>query len=65
VRHYFAAEIPLETDSSVEISLRAGKFILVSINKPKFVLKQLFARVTKENLHHEVESGPAGRDEVW
>jgi antitoxin component of MazEF toxin-antitoxin module len=49
----------------MEISLRGGKLMVVSIDKPKFTLKQLFARVTEENLHHEIDSGPTLGDAVW
>ena len=61
----FAAEVGLDPDSSVEMSLRDGKLIVVPTDKPKFTLKQLLARVTKENLHYEVDTGPAVGGEVW
>lgn len=61
----FAAEVGLDPDSSVEMSLRDGKLIVVPTDKPKFTLKQLLALVTEENLHHEVDTGPAVGGEVW
>jgi antitoxin MazE len=61
----FAAEVGLQTDSSVEISLADGKLIIAPITKSKLTLKQLLAQVTDENLHHETETGPALGNEAW
>jgi antitoxin MazE len=61
----FAAEVGLAPDSSVEMSLREGKLIVAPADKPKFTLKQLLAKVTEENLHDEVDTGPAAGGEVW
>lgn len=61
----FATEIGLDPNSPVEMSLRNGKLVVVPSEKPKFTLKQLLARVTKENLHDEVDTGPAAGGEVW
>jgi antitoxin MazE len=61
----FAAEVGLDPNSSVEMSLRGGKLIVVPADKPKFTLKQLLARVTEENLHDEVDTGSAVGGEAW
>jgi antitoxin MazE len=61
----FAAEVGLQTDSSVEVSLADGKLVIAPIAKSKLTLKQLLAQVTDENLHHEVETGPAQGNEAW
>jgi antitoxin MazE len=61
----FATEVGLEHDSSVEVSLVDGKLIVVPVAKPKLTLKQLLAQVTEDNLHHEVDAGPAVGREVW
>jgi antitoxin MazE len=61
----FATEVGLEHDSSVEVSLVDGKLIVVPVAKPKLTLKQLLAQVTEDNLHHEVDAGPAVGCEVW
>ena len=61
----FAAEVGLDPNSSVEISLRDGKLIVFPSEKPKFILKQLLAQVTEENLHHEVDTGSPVGSEVW
>jgi antitoxin MazE len=61
----FAAEVGLNPNSSVEISLKDGKLIVVPADKPKFTLKQLLAQVTEDNLHDEVDTGSAVGGEVW
>lgn len=60
-----AAEAGLEKESAVEISLEAGKVVVTPVAKPKFTLEKLLAGVTRENLHHEVETGPASGNEIW
>jgi len=61
----FATEVGLQRETSVEVSLADGKLIITPVAKPKLTLKQLLARVTKENLHREVDSGPAIGNETW
>jgi antitoxin MazE len=61
----FAVEAGIEENSSVELSLEKGKLIIVSSQKPKFILKQLLSQVDKDNLHPEVETGPPVGREVW
>jgi len=60
-----ATEAGLDRDSSVEVSLTDGKLTIVPDTKPKFTLRQLLSQVTKENLHREVDMGPATGREVW
>jgi len=61
----FAAEVGLDPNSSVEMSLRDGKLIVVPSEKPRLSLRQLLAQVTDENVHHEVDTGSAVGGEVW
>jgi antitoxin MazE len=61
----FATEAGLQTNSSVELSLARGKLVVVPIVKPKLTLKQLLAKVTEDNLHHEIDTGPAVGIEAW
>lgn len=61
----FAAEVGLGANSSVEMSLRNGKLTVVPSNKTKFILRELLARVTEENLHREVDTGSAVGGEAW
>ena len=43
----------------------SGSGRITPIGKPKPTLKQLMAKVTKENLHHEVDTGSAIGIETW
>jgi antitoxin MazE len=61
----FATEAGLQTNSSVELSLVRGKLVVVPVVKPKLTLKQLLAKVTEDNLHHEIDTGPAVGIEAW
>ncbi|MBI2934032.1 MAG: AbrB/MazE/SpoVT family DNA-binding domain-containing protein [Chloroflexi bacterium] len=61
----FANEVGLQRETSVEVSLDDGKLVITPVSKPKATLKQLLAKVTKENLHHEVDTGYALGNEAW
>jgi len=61
----FATEVGLQRETSVEVSLSNGKLVITPVAKPKLSLKQLLAKVTKENIHHEIDTGPAMGDETW
>ena len=61
----FAAEVGLQKETSVEMSLADGKLVIRPVAEPKLTLKQLLARVTKGNLHHEVDTGSAVGKEAW
>ena len=61
----FANEVGIHRETPVEISLADGKLVITPIAKPKLILKQLLAKVTKGNLHHEVDTGTAVGNETW
>ena len=61
----FATEVGLQIETSVEVSLSNGKLIITPVAKSKPTLKQLLAKVTKENLHHEMDTGPSTGNETW
>lgn len=61
----FATEVGLLNNASVDVSLANGKLIVVPIEKPSVTLKKLLAQVTADNIHHEVDSGPAVGIEAW
>ncbi len=61
----FATEVGFQRETSVEISLANGKLIITPIAKPKPTLKQLLSKVTKGNLHHEVDTGVTVGNETW
>jgi len=61
----FADEAGIQRETPVEVSCANGKLIITPIARPKPGLKQLLAKVTEENLHHEVDTGPAVGKEAW
>lgn len=61
----FATEVGLQRETSVELSLADGKLIITPVAEPNLTLEQLLAKVTEENLHHEVDTGPAIGNETW
>jgi antitoxin MazE len=60
-----AAEVGLDDDSPVQLSLDEGRLIVSPLHQIEYSLEQLLAQVTEENAHNEVETGPAVGNEVW
>jgi len=60
----FANEAGLQEETPVELSLADGKLVITPVTEPKPTLKELLAKVTRENLHHEVDTGPAVGNET-
>ncbi len=58
----FASEIGLQKEAPVDISFNEGKLIISPISD---TLDDLVGRITKNNLHKEVDTGPAVGDELW
>ena len=46
-------------------SLVDGRLVIEPVAEPELTLESLLARVTEENLHAEVETGPAVGMEAW
>ncbi len=61
----FADEVGLQRETSVEVSLADGKIVVTPVTKSKLTLEQLLSKVTKENMHHEVDTGSAVGNETW
>ena len=61
----FADEVGLQKETSVEVSLADGKIVVTPVTKSNLTLEQLLSKVTKENLHHEVDTGSAVGNETW
>jgi antitoxin MazE len=61
----FAEESDLRENSSVDISVRSGKIVVVPIPEPEASLRTLVARITPRNRHIEIETGEAIGNEVW
>jgi antitoxin MazE len=61
----FADEVGLQKETPIEVSLADGELVIRPLTEPKLTLKQLLAKVTKDNLHHEVDTGAAVGKETW
>jgi antitoxin MazE len=61
----FAEEVGLEENSAVEVSLEEGRLVIARPAVISVSLKELLEGVTPENLHQEIDAGPAVGDEAW
>ena len=61
----FATHSNIEQGSVVDLSLDNGRMIVEPAKEQEYSLEEMLARVTKKNLHSEVDFGlPVGK-EVW
>lgn len=60
-----AAEVGLEPDADVEMTLVDGSLVVTSVAREDARLADLLSRVTEENLHEEIDSGVAVGGEAW
>lgn len=61
----FAVESKVAQGSLVEVSLEQGKIVIAPITELDFTLDDLLAKVTKRNLHEEVDTGSSLGKEAW
>lgn len=61
----FAAEVGLANDTAVEITVKGRKMVIEPVVSPALTLEQLLRDVTKENIHAEMDTGPAQGNEIW
>lgn len=60
-----AAQLGLKPDSPVTVSRRGTELIVTPLNGERLTLEDLLSQVTEDNLHGEVDTGPAVGREVW
>ncbi|MBI4294703.1 MAG: AbrB/MazE/SpoVT family DNA-binding domain-containing protein [Chloroflexi bacterium] len=61
----FAQEIGLDRDVPVNVSLEDGRLIVVPVTESPLTLERLLEQVTEDNIHREVDIGPAVGEEQW
>jgi antitoxin MazE len=61
----FAKKSNIQQGSSVDLSEVKGKLIITPIETEEPILEMLLARVTAENLHHEVTTDDPMGNEAW
>jgi len=60
-----AADAKLAQYSLVELSLEDGRLVVTPVARPAQSLNELLTRITDENIHSEVDWGPAVGKEAW
>lgn len=60
----FIAEVGLEADSEVDVSLIDGHLVIRPAT-PIYTLESLLAEINDHNLHQEIDTGDATGKEVW
>ena len=59
----FSAESNIAEGSAVNLSLVDGRIIVEPVSEPAYTLDDLLARVTKRNVHAEIDTGvPVGKE---
>ena len=61
----FAAHSSIEQGSVVDLTLENGRMIVEPAKHEEYSLEEFLARVTKKNLHSEVDFGAPLGKEVW
>ncbi len=61
----FAEEAEVKEGTVVDLSLADGKLVAAPVVEGKFTLKQLLRKVSRDNLHEEIDFGGAAGREVW
>lgn len=61
----FATHSSIEQGTVVDLSLDNGRMIVEPTKEREYLLEDLLARVTKKNLHSEVDFGAPVGKEVW
>jgi antitoxin MazE len=60
----FAEEIHLEENTTVDLTIRAGKLVIVPA-APTMTLESLVEQITEENRHDEIGTGLGVGNEAW
>jgi antitoxin MazE len=59
----FASESNIEEGSAVNLSVFEGRIIIEPLSEPTYDLDDLLSRVTKRNIHGEIDTGaPVGKE---
>jgi antitoxin MazE len=61
----FADEVKLHENSAVDVTVRAGKLVVVPIEESELTLDALVEQITEHNRHDETETGESVGNEIW
>jgi len=62
---HVADELHIDQNTEVALAVEEGELRIKPKDVPHYSLDDLLARVTAENTHNEVDTGPAQGNEVW
>jgi len=61
----FAADMHMQSDSTVEMTLQEGTLVVSPLKRRKWILDKLLKGVNKNNMHGEFRSGKPVGKESW
>jgi len=62
---HLADEAGFKPGSPVEVRVEKGALIIEPVAKPVYLLDDLLAQITPDNLHGEMDTGEAVGSEAW
>jgi antitoxin MazE len=65
IKKSYAQQLGWQPGTQIKETVEDGKLILEAVKKSVSTLSELLARVTPENLHGEVDTGPTVGNEIW
>lgn len=65
IPHSVAEDSRIRQGSIVELTVVRGRLVVSPLAGPRYTLKELLARVTKDNRHPETDTGSAAGRESW
>ena len=61
----YTKELNLNENSPVEINSDKKKITITPVELKKYDSKELFSRISEENIHKEIETGIPQGKEIW
>ena len=61
----YADEVKLHENSAVDVTVRAGKLVVVPVDESAYSLDTFVEQITEHNRHDEIETGEGVGNEIW
>ncbi|VAX25095.1 Programmed cell death antitoxin MazE [hydrothermal vent metagenome] len=61
----YAGEADVRYGDDIDIAIHEGKIMITPLKAKKYELKTLLSRITKKNLHAEIDTGSSVGGETW
>ena len=63
---HIATELKIEENSVIEVTFEGKRCVIKPTERSsKLKLEELLEKVTRDNLHEEIETAPFGGKEIW